>query len=83
MATTAPRQTATPPEELVVDIIEAVARSTGTDPLSLPPLRSAIDPEAIDAVVDGPGLVDLTFAYHDHVVTVDGDGNVTVSQVDY
>ena len=83
MATTAPPRTSTSSEELVVDVVRAVARSTGDDPLSLPPLGQAIDPEAIDAVVDGPGLVDLTFRYHGHVVTIDGGGNVRVSEVDF
>ncbi|MHB9288789.1 HalOD1 output domain-containing protein [Halobacteriales archaeon Cl-PHB] len=79
MATTASPEPATVADELVVDVVEAVARSTDSDPLSLPPLNRSIDPEALDAIAEGAGLVELTFTYHGHLVTIDADGAVQVS----
>lgn len=63
-------------------VVEVMARAHGIDPIDLPPLNHAIDPEALDAMLtslahnpasDGGSVV---FAYHDHTVTVDASGHV-------
>lgn len=82
MATTADSRASALSDELVMTIIEGVAASSGTEPMELPPLGHTIDPEAIEALVDGDGFCDLAFTYYDHVVTVEGDGHVRVSSLD-
>ncbi|MFB6155608.1 MAG: HalOD1 output domain-containing protein [Haloferacaceae archaeon] len=82
MTTTARQLDAARSEDVVVRITEAVAASSGDDPLALPPLGNAVDVEAIEALVDDGSLRDLTFTYHGHRVTVDGDGRVRVSRTD-
>lgn len=61
-------------------VVAAVAAVTDRDPLSLPPLADAIDPDALDglfATATGPGgRVAFAFAGFDVVVT--GDGGVGV-----
>lgn len=79
---TAPSLESTCSDDLVNQITEAVAASSGADPLTLPPLEHAVDTGAIDALVDTDGFTDLTFTYHDHLVTIDGDGHVRVSPID-
>jgi hypothetical protein len=69
-------------EDLLIRITEAVAASSGVDPLALPPLARVIDVEAVETLVAGDGFRRLTFTYHGHRVTVDGDGQVRVSRTD-
>jgi hypothetical protein len=68
------------PDDLVISIVEAVAETSDADPLTLPPLQRAVDTEALAALVESDGLWDLTFSYHDHVVTIDGDGHIEIAQ---
>jgi hypothetical protein len=67
-------------DELVVRITETVAHASNTDPLALPPLERSVDTEALAALVESDGLRDLTFSYHDHVVTIDGDGDIDLTR---
>lgn len=57
------------------DIVQAVAVREGTDPTALDPLYEAIDPDALDAVVDSGAVV--TFEYEGYEITVD-EGTVTI-----
>jgi hypothetical protein len=82
MATAADSRAATPTDDVILTITEKVASAAGTEFRAMPPLGRTVDPEAIEALVAGDGLWDLTFLYHDHLVTVEGDGNVRVSAAD-
>lgn len=60
-------------------VVEAVAESSGTDPLDLtPPLSSVIDADALDRLYRQGADVEVQFEYHGHAVTVGTDGAVTV-----
>jgi len=63
-----------------VRVTEEVAEREGTDPLDLEPLYEAVDPDALDAFcrTGGPDA-SVTFAYLGYRVTVDGTGEVDVT----
>jgi len=68
------------PSDVVVETVSAV---TGTAPLDLEPLYSAVDPDALDSffvsTASGTNRTGLTtFAYRDCEVTVSADGVVLV-----
>lgn len=62
-------------------IVERVAAERGVEPLELPPLYQAIDPEALEALItsssEGQELR-LTFSYGGHRVSVTESGSVEV-----
>lgn len=65
--------------ESVADrVVQSVATTTKTDPLELPPLYDAIDPDALAGVVDGMTRGEVTFTYADCTVTVTETGLITV-----
>ncbi|WP_225334957.1 HalOD1 output domain-containing protein [Halomicrobium urmianum] len=57
------------------DIVQAVAVREGADPVTLDPLYEAIDPDALDAVVDSGAVV--SFEYEGYEITVD-EGTITI-----
>lgn len=62
-------------------IVDAVAMHRKVQPTDLDaPLYAAIDPEALDRLVDSQvgGALNVTFEYAGHSVRVDGEGRVTV-----
>ncbi|ELZ15285.1 hypothetical protein C477_18905 [Haloterrigena salina JCM 13891] len=65
-------------------IVERVAALDGTDPLSLPPLYDAIDPDALDSLfqsssADGPQTTGaVQFTYYGYDVRVDADGEIAI-----
>lgn len=64
-------------------VVEAVAAAEGRDPTELrPPLFTAVDPDALDALlpVDGAptGVRTISFAYLGHSVVVRSDGTVSI-----
>ncbi|UTF54005.1 HalOD1 output domain-containing protein [Natronosalvus rutilus] len=65
-------------------IIDAVAAADGCDPLSLPPLFDAIDPDALNGLVaqprSGPERRSwaLSFEYGGWLVTVDADRRIVL-----
>lgn len=66
-------------DRLCAALAEAVADGTGSDPATMsPPLYSAVDLEALAALVDSPADVTVTFAYDGHEVVVLGDGSIRV-----
>lgn len=73
--TTQPRGT----PSLTLRILEEVESTTGIDTLDLPPLANAVDPEALQTVVESIDSGNVTFRYHDLQVTVDSDGTVDVT----
>ncbi|ELY42818.1 HalOD1 output domain-containing protein [Natronorubrum tibetense] len=68
-----------------LSIIERVATLEETDPITLPPLYDAIDPEALDSVVDSSTASDsrspatVRFSYCGYDVLVRRDGEITIS----
>jgi hypothetical protein len=66
---------------IVEDVVQAVAECEGVDPMRLPPLYEVCDPDALTALVAGPGEgLSVEFSYCGHRVTVDGAGVVSVDE---
>ncbi|SFB71289.1 hypothetical protein SAMN05444422_101402 [Halobiforma haloterrestris] len=69
-------------------VIEAVARKEGVSPSELsPPLFSVVDPDALDALVQGDGdsdtsQVTVEFTYLDYVVQIREGPTVSISAQD-
>lgn len=61
-------------------VIDALATTTGTDPLELDPLYEAVDPEALDKLFqdDSGAFAVVSFEYEGHSVEVRGDGTISV-----
>ena len=61
-------------------IVDEVADATGADPLELPPLYEAADPEAIEALTEHASAdsdLRIEFSYADCTVSVRADGSVS------
>ncbi|MCU4975984.1 hypothetical protein OB955_25245 [Halobacteria archaeon AArc-m2/3/4] len=68
-------------ETPVFAVVSAVAEASGADPLELPPLGRAIDPDALNELFTGRSestVAEVTFQYADYDVTVRGNGEVHV-----
>jgi hypothetical protein len=65
----------------VVAVVTAVAEVAGKDPLELPPLRNAIDPDALNGLVGAKDdrLTSVSFEYAGYDISVTGDGTVRVA----
>ena len=61
-------------------IVLEIAEKTDTDVDALPTLYEAVDPEALDRLVEHPSdrPVAVTFEYYSHRVTVTGDGEIDI-----
>lgn len=64
-------------------VVDAVARATGTEVTTLPPLQDTVDVDALDAVLDGnhresADRIQVSFAYAGVDVLVDSSGFVEV-----
>lgn len=73
------RTTVSDGETLSVVVCDLMSRVTDTPIRELPPLATAIDPDALDAVFDGKtteGSVAFQYADHDLVVRSNGDVEV-------
>lgn len=72
-------------------VVSAVAEETNTDPLSLDPLYTEIDPDVLDALFEGdgegfdhsPDRVEFTYSGCEVVVTADGNVRVSSSGQEY
>lgn len=63
-------------------VVSAVAQAEGVDPVDLrEPLGAAIDPDALDALLNSSSG-EFTFEYYGYSVVADGTGNVQVTPVD-
>ncbi|GAA0660482.1 HalOD1 output domain-containing protein [Natronoarchaeum mannanilyticum] len=62
-------------------IVESTTDVAGADPLDLPPLYDAVDPDALEALYDRDGAdgPEVEFTYAGCGVTVRGDGSVSVT----
>lgn len=69
---------------LVVEIVEAVADLEGVDEMALPPLAEFVDPDAIEALLEGarpetPGpFLEVRFRYCGYSIVVDGDRSIAI-----
>jgi len=64
-------------------VLSAVARQTGVDVADLEaPLYEAIDPDALDRLLQHGADVTVSFEYDGHDVSVRGDGTVSVVEDD-
>lgn len=59
-------------------LVQAVATATDTDPLELPPLYDAVDPDALDAMVEGMADGRVSFTYAGCEITVTAEGAISV-----
>lgn len=57
-------------------VVQAVATTTDTDPLELPTLYDAVDPDALASLVEGMSDGEVVFAYAGCEVTVTYDGGI-------
>lgn len=63
-------------DSISATVVAVVARDKGVEPTDLPPLHGAVDPDALDAVVE-TGSEDSTvffveFEFADRIVTIEG-----------
>ncbi|WP_135364852.1 HalOD1 output domain-containing protein [Halosimplex halophilum] len=64
--------------QVSIDVIEAIADETGSDPLRMePPLYEVVDTDALDAIYES-GAATVEFEYDGHSVVIADDGTVTV-----
>lgn len=71
-------------ESAPLAVVATVAVLEETTPAELPPLYAAVDPEALEAVVESADAassapVHASFSFEGYAVTVHGDGVVTVA----
>jgi len=68
-----------PGRQISIDVVEAIADATETDPLTMePPLYEVVDTDALDTLYERGAGATVEFRYDGHDVVVDGDGTVTV-----
>lgn len=69
-------------QEMSYQIIEALAAVENRDALSMnPPLYEAVDPDAIDSLLDTDDTVEVQFEYNGHTVTANSDGSISIDGV--
>jgi len=61
-------------------IVEKTAKATDTDTLEQPPLYDAVDPEALDTLIERMSSGEVEFVYAGHDVTVESDGTITLEE---
>lgn len=57
-------------------VVQSVAETTNSDTLDLPQLYNAIDPDALNALIDQMADGEVSFSYAGHKVTVNNDGSI-------
>lgn len=60
-------------------VVQSVAAYSDTDPLDLPPLYNAVDPDALEVTIQTMSEGKIEFQYAGHSVTVNQEGIVEVS----
>lgn len=68
------------PEAVSQEIITEVASTKDVDALDLDPLYAAIDPDAVDTLVERGFDGSIEFRYEGCRVTVDGEGRIRVER---
>ena len=68
-------------EPLTCRIVTSIAAVKGVPPTELnPPLYQAIDPTALERLMDGSSPISVRFSYGEYTVTVRNDETVTVDR---
>ncbi len=66
-------------DSVATAVVLSVADYHDCRPTDLPLLSTAIDPDALDALLDGPDeSVSISFHYANCVVSLRGDGELTI-----
>lgn len=66
-------------ESIGTAVVMSVADSTGRNPTELPALSTAIDPDALDQLLDGlRESVEISFEYAGCDVSLKGDGELVI-----
>ena len=68
------------PSTISERVVQQVAAKTGRDPLQLPVLHDILDPDALDALIEGISDGQVSFTYAGHEVTVTSDGEITLEE---
>lgn len=73
-------RTAADADEHVETIVREVAAVEGVDPIELPPIADAVDPDALAVLLSAGAGEDVTveFEYCGHCVVASSDGGVVV-----
>lgn len=61
-------------------VIRRVSTAADSDPVELPPLYDAIDPDALDALVERMSDGTVSFVYAGYEVIVENDGTVDLGE---
>lgn len=61
-------------------VIQRVAETKQSDPLQLPILQDAIDPDALETLIDELQAGHVSFTYADQEVTITSDGEITLRE---
>lgn len=70
-------------EDICYEVVAEIAGRTRTDPLELDPLTTAVDPDALVALLDGPSdVLTVSFRYEGFEVTAHGSGAVELERVE-
>lgn len=67
-------------EDLVYRILTVIAERERCDLLELPPLAETLDTDALVALVEGPGVTEVSFSYYGYLVSIDCDGELQVME---
>lgn len=68
-----------PPSQAVVD---AVATAEERDPIELSPLYDSIDTDALDALLEDPQGIDVTFRYEGYTIVIRENAEVLLEPFD-
>lgn len=72
-------------ESVTQAVVRAMSTETRTDPLELPPLYPAVDPDALDALFGAPAgssarpSCTVVFEYDGREIRVNGTGTIQIS----
>lgn len=66
--------------DVASELLAQVAALDGCDETELPLLHDTLDVDALEALIDSCGTVDVRFVYAGYQVRVTGDGTVEVSE---
>lgn len=61
-------------------VVQHVAETKGRDPLQLPILQEAIDPDALETLIDEMPAGHVSFTYAEQDVTITSDGEITLEK---
>lgn len=61
-------------------VIQKISTASGTDALELPPLYDAIEPDALDTLVEGMADGEVSFTYAGYDVTVASDATISLRE---